>query len=364
MFSSKSRTNATLLYAPTSSPPSMTLARQSAYRRREIPPGPDIDLNGWKEVATSSIRGMFSDSKQIKVESRLFLALPLSYTRGATVPCYLSIACDDDSALDIMADPATPCVRLRRMIRFLQSQDSKEQILYSTKGGLPDIGYPPDSQQVSSALSKFTVSKNLEQPTGQIPHDGADCRAHIIEPYIPFTEQEDIEGSLWRSGTGECTEHDIADAIWCTPPGYTPDRGTRMLYGEIHLPKGLQPTCKFPLFSIFYRVELLAPATSVFVPEPNSSSSKGKTRASEYQQPRGSRRDDEHVYASQFVQINTDIRQDEPVPVAFLGRPQGGATTRASMGDNSDSGTTSRIRNSEATLASIIQQHGVPVLSG
>lgn len=66
-----------------------------------------------------------------------------------------------------------------------------------------------------------------------------------------------------------------------------------------------------------YRVELLAPATNAFVPDMSHKdpSHKGKARANRASEVIG---EDEHVYASQFIEITTDVRQDEPFPLAFV----------------------------------------------
>jgi hypothetical protein len=46
-------------------------------------------------------------------------------------------------------------------------------------------------------------------------------------------------------------EHEIGSGVtWWVPPNVIQDPHTRRLMGEIHLPKGLHPSCHFPLFNV------------------------------------------------------------------------------------------------------------------
>ncbi|TEB36761.1 hypothetical protein FA13DRAFT_1082671 [Coprinellus micaceus] len=119
-FSTKSRVNTPIIYAPVTVPSSMTLGRQRAYRQRQIPPSPDLDPGGWKQLPPASIRGTFNDRTTLTVNYTLSLATPQSYAR--VIPCYLTISCDDVGALNLFADPRTPRVRLRRSTRVFLDQ--------------------------------------------------------------------------------------------------------------------------------------------------------------------------------------------------------------------------------------------------
>lgn len=55
----------------------MTLGREIAYRQREVPPGPDLDPDGWKQLPRVLIRGTFNDRQTLTVQYDLFLATPV-----------------------------------------------------------------------------------------------------------------------------------------------------------------------------------------------------------------------------------------------------------------------------------------------
>jgi hypothetical protein len=61
------------------------------------------------------------------------------------------------------------------------------------------------------------------------------------------------------SPSDEIDEHEIGPgATWWTPSNVVQDPHTRRLMGEIHLPRGLQPSCHFPLFNILVSIFDLA----------------------------------------------------------------------------------------------------------
>ena len=74
-------------------------------------------------------------------------------------------------------------------------------------------------------------------------------RTSAIEPFVLGGGQNDLVGVQDADH-----EQDIGDgAAWCTPEHYVQEPQVKRLYGEVHLPRGLQPTCTFPLFSILVR---------------------------------------------------------------------------------------------------------------
>ncbi|KAJ3508722.1 hypothetical protein NMY22_g16523 [Coprinellus aureogranulatus] len=318
-LSSRSRANATLIHTPISVSPPMPLARQSAYRRREAPPSPDSGLGLWKELPAASIGGTFLDQRAIAVQYKLFLALPLSYSPGTPLPCYLTITCDDVHALEVFANPLVPQVRLRRTIRFLANQEPEDasQLITPIPTSLTYesmMNYVPTRPKISSTLSNLADPKGLEQSKGR--YLGSQS---AIEPFMPSARQGDEENH--SKPPGVCKEHDMASARWRTTLGSTQDGRTKSLYGEIQLPRGLQPSCDFPLFNILYHVELLAPATNAFVPNTGRHSPSTGKRTAQTKQPdptSGRSGKDERMYVSQRVKITTGLRRDEPIPIAFV----------------------------------------------
>ncbi|TEB36769.1 hypothetical protein FA13DRAFT_1727124 [Coprinellus micaceus] len=215
-LSTKSRVSTPIIYTPVTVPPTMTLGRQRAYQQRQIPPSPDLDPDGWKQVSPVSIRGTFNDQTALAVNYTLYLAAPLSYAR--VIPLYLTISCDDDvGALNLFADPRTPRVRLRRSTRV-------------------SVNQPLGTEGATSP--RWDGIPNASNPHG-LPG---------IEPFITTADGEDEEETLGPSD--ETDGQEIGAAVWCTPANLTHELQERRLYGEIRLPRELQPTCKFPLFNI------------------------------------------------------------------------------------------------------------------
>ncbi|KAJ3537145.1 hypothetical protein NMY22_g5717 [Coprinellus aureogranulatus] len=266
MFSTESRVKTNVVYMPTTVPEPMGPKRRAAYRHKKLPPNPEVDPDGWAQLPLISIKGTYLHQKALTVHYCLHLAKPLSFARGSVIPCFLTITCDDSGALDLFAEPRTPCVRLKRLIRVRPDRSGFSN---------------PDSKRPR------TTAEDENAPTEGVYHSPDD-----------YDETEVGKG-----------------ALWCLPPGYTQEPHRRTLYGELHLPRGLQPTCKFPLFSILYRVELLAPMVNAFVFVPDmqlvSSSRKGKGKGKDGWEG-------EYVYASQFVDITTDVREGDPLAVSFI----------------------------------------------
>ncbi|KAJ3537148.1 hypothetical protein NMY22_g5720 [Coprinellus aureogranulatus] len=311
-FSSKARVSTKVIYAPVSFPLSMTPGRHMAYQRKETPPGPELDPDGWKQLPEVSIKGTFLETREVTSRYKLFLAKPLSYSRGTVVPCCIAVSCDDVDALSILASPRMLRVRLRRSIRVLQNQvEVTEDSIgpYDIRSSIAGNFVPSKSGISSGALMRSAQSKKVKRASAGYAVEG------FIDPFLG--DAHVAEGLL--GPYNECDTRDVGEgAIWCTPPNFAQDPKTRRLYGEIYLPRDLQPTCTFPLFMVEYLVQLLAPATNAFVPDVQRkpSSDKGKARAAG--QPGKDEEDVGHVYASNPVVITTDKRDDELTPVAFL----------------------------------------------
>jgi hypothetical protein len=50
-----------------------------AYRRRDLPPSPEKDPDGWKQLLPVSIQGTLGDQTALTVRYTLFLAMPVSF---------------------------------------------------------------------------------------------------------------------------------------------------------------------------------------------------------------------------------------------------------------------------------------------
>jgi hypothetical protein len=159
--------------------------------------------------------------------------------------------------LNLLSTPRSPRVRLRRYIRFLlNTVQSKEKLpvhdeLFGTSGGgLPVVTLKLPTKRATSVL-ELTAQRRGNKPvrnpaalTGN-PNPSAPIPAGNPRPGSSESsgsesdyddEREIINGATWWINTGDSQ--------------YTQEPGVENLQGEIHLPKDLQPTCRFPLFSI------------------------------------------------------------------------------------------------------------------
>ncbi|KAF6756590.1 hypothetical protein DFP72DRAFT_810059 [Ephemerocybe angulata] len=262
-FASESRARTAIVYSPVSKPPPMPFNRQAAYSHRRPLPNPDVDPDSWYQLEPTHITGTYVQQQDLNI----------SYCRGTVIPCWLTIACEDMSALNIFSDPRSPRVRLRRFTRFFDNQT-------------------PDDYYRESAPPTM-------HPFGAVANMGASLPPKFASQFAQ------------QIGSG---------AVWWIPQDVTQQPGLRKLMGELHLPRGLQPSCPFPLFNVLYRIELLAPRSHAFEPHLTSSLSSGKdgTTPLETHEEAEERRD--HVYTSLTVEITTDMRSDEPRPIPFTKR--------------------------------------------
>ncbi|KAF8914294.1 hypothetical protein CPB84DRAFT_1742084 [Gymnopilus junonius] len=199
---SDSKLQVNVEYVPSVTPAPFSLLRSYAYGENLPSPSPEIDPEGWHALPTASVRGRLFSERMVKLRSTLFLANP-SFARGTIVPCYLSVECPDEQALDILANPKSLALRLYRRVEYYDD------------GGKCSI---------SSARAAGNASVNR-------------VHAHITE---------------------------VERAIWLASSTAGPQGTIRQFNGEFHLSKELQPSCEFPLFKVSYHVELLPFDSPVF----------------------------------------------------------------------------------------------------
>ncbi|KAJ7707529.1 hypothetical protein B0H17DRAFT_520623 [Mycena rosella] len=127
------RLSTTLNYMPLSAPGPPSRLRQLAYQQHTALLGPDSDPDGWRTLPFIQARGkLTSTSRPVDARCRLSLATPLCYTRGEAIPCALVIECSDPQALELLASPDAPVLRLRRAVRFLTGEKAaKEELDHS-----------------------------------------------------------------------------------------------------------------------------------------------------------------------------------------------------------------------------------------
>ncbi|KAJ7476345.1 hypothetical protein B0H11DRAFT_2032019 [Mycena galericulata] len=105
-------------YIPCTRPNPPSALRQEAYRFNHSLAGPRDDPEGWYTSATTTAHGNVFGMRQADVQCMLSLALPLCYTRGSVIPCYLTLESEDLDALSLFAAPDTVQMHLRRCVRY------------------------------------------------------------------------------------------------------------------------------------------------------------------------------------------------------------------------------------------------------
>ncbi|KAF7328246.1 hypothetical protein MVEN_02564500 [Mycena venus] len=99
--------------------------RQLTYQEKAPLLGPEADAEGWQSQS-ASVQGTLFSSHTIEVKFTFSLASPLSYTRGASIPCAMTIETKDPQALDLLSSPSAVIVYLE-----CASREKKERVRWS-----------------------------------------------------------------------------------------------------------------------------------------------------------------------------------------------------------------------------------------
>lgn len=178
----------------------------------------------------------------------------LSYAR--VIPCYLTVSCGDVRALNLFADPRIPRVRLRRSTRLISNQANPDMqsVAPTWNDNVGSLGH-------NAALNRPRLSKTPRRLSQSRKDNGISAPPNI-EPFMLAATLDDKETEETLESSDETNGQEIGVAVWCTPANFTQEPNLRRLYGEIRLPRELQPTCKFPLFNILVsRLPLSVAAT-------------------------------------------------------------------------------------------------------
>jgi len=147
------------------------------------------------------------------------------------VQCFLTIACNNKNALQILSDPRSPRVHLSRSIRVAGHSRSTHPL---TQGDGQRRW-----QKVSSKGFGSVIANGGFGETGAWRTKGENQGARAYADSL-----EEVENGHNR----------VAAALWRVPrspiDALTDRPGIRGLVGEMHLSTELQPTCTFPLFRI------------------------------------------------------------------------------------------------------------------
>ncbi|KAF8908137.1 hypothetical protein CPB84DRAFT_1822211 [Gymnopilus junonius] len=110
--------SAPFAFIPLTTPPPLPPLRRLAYQEGTPLLGPKVDPDGWHHNDSVQIQGVLFNNQSAKVECKLFLSKPLSYTRGSIIPLCMTLESDDKHALDLLSAPKSIAVRVRRRIRY------------------------------------------------------------------------------------------------------------------------------------------------------------------------------------------------------------------------------------------------------
>ncbi|KAK7052152.1 hypothetical protein R3P38DRAFT_1637342 [Favolaschia claudopus] len=94
--------------------------RQLAYRSGVDVPGPSTDPEGWHELEPVRIQGKLFGERPVDAICTVYLAKPLCYTRGTSIPCAMTIETEidiDPQVADILASIRSSAVYLQRTVR-------------------------------------------------------------------------------------------------------------------------------------------------------------------------------------------------------------------------------------------------------
>ncbi|KAF8968091.1 hypothetical protein BDZ97DRAFT_1916318 [Flammula alnicola] len=112
-------------YVPLTRPPPFPPLRRLAYQEGSPLLGPTVDLDGWYSPEPVRIKGKIFNTRALHVGCQLFLAKPLSYTRGTVIPLCLRLEGDDQQGLDLLSSPKAIVLRLRRRIKYHYNAEKK-----------------------------------------------------------------------------------------------------------------------------------------------------------------------------------------------------------------------------------------------
>ncbi|KAG6812365.1 hypothetical protein H0H92_003176 [Tricholoma furcatifolium] len=193
-------------YVPSTRPGQASMLRQIAYQQGTSLPGPNADPEGWKTLRPVSARAVMYRSQKVEVQCQLSLARPLSYTRGTTLPCFLTLQGTDANILDLFGTPSAVNVKLQRRVRFFSKNSPSPMGCFDPwSETMEDVGtaswWPSSSMNSRSGvrhlegeiqLSKdlrpttsigdFTISYQIALRPFTVPHSSSESRSLLTEP--------------------------------------------------------------------------------------------------------------------------------------------------------------------------------------
>ncbi|KAG5338117.1 hypothetical protein C0989_008195 [Termitomyces sp. Mn162] len=206
MLRSDSQIKTAFGYVPSIRPEQASLLRQLSYQQNTPLAGPSIDPEGWKTLRAVSARALMFRSRQVEVQCLLSLAKPLSYTRGTTLPCFLTLKGAKEDTLDLFASHSAPVLKLQRCVRFFSKTSSPVEGLHgpwnetveniASAVWWPSAGTddPPGVRHLegeiklgkdlrpTTSIGRFSVTYHVVLCPFNMPHSSSEDRSLLSEP--------------------------------------------------------------------------------------------------------------------------------------------------------------------------------------
>ncbi|RXW17835.1 hypothetical protein EST38_g8027 [Candolleomyces aberdarensis] len=164
-------------YVPSSRPEAPSILRQLVYQEKLPLPGPSTDPEGWKTLRPVSARGCMFKTRPVEARCTLSLAKPLCYTRGSVLPCFVTLEGREPAVLDVLSNPGSVVVKLRRRVRFYnQATATRREVSWNES--VEDVGtavwWQPATDSQNNPYTRHLegeihLAKDL-RPTCEIAH--------------------------------------------------------------------------------------------------------------------------------------------------------------------------------------------------
>ncbi|TFK50169.1 hypothetical protein OE88DRAFT_1661768 [Heliocybe sulcata] len=166
VFRSDSTLVQTIAFLPRTRGDAPTSVRQKAYESGQPLPGPDIDPDGWKDLAPLTLKGILFGSKEVEIHSRLWLARPLSYAQGTPIHLFLDLSSNDAQALDIACGYGAVRIFLIRSVVVgsgaTDASKTRSDNTFKTSVGRAVVWYTGESGPRSPSASTTIPSRRLQ----------------------------------------------------------------------------------------------------------------------------------------------------------------------------------------------------------
>ncbi|PPQ66184.1 hypothetical protein CVT24_000161 [Panaeolus cyanescens] len=248
-----------IVFIPKITPGPSSFMRAEAYAQASLLPSPLSDPEGWHASEPLNITGTTTSGRKVDVEYTLYLANPLSYTRGTVIPCYVTIACQDLDVLQDLSNTKGKQVKLTRTVHFFLN--------------------PP--KEVDRYLKG-------NKPLFQM-------------------EVDEIDTAIWWRPSKDAVQESTCS----------------ILEGEIHLANTLVPSSDFLPFKVEYNVEMLPPKSERFRYKGPTQANQSKSDDDAFHNSQPTTSDSENEHKAELIShpiIIATFNSSGPRPTPFTQR--------------------------------------------